>query len=94
MELQVHKLPRKLLEVTFCDKGCQPIRRVPYRIEGEAMTFVYGEGGETRTVRLIQQGEDVQAEGTGVGPAPIVLRRLARREGLAKAEEALRAGAR
>jgi hypothetical protein len=93
IELQVHKLPRKLIEVTFCEQGCKPIRRVPYQVEGEAMTFGYGSGGEAHTVRLTQQGEDVKAEGAGIGAEPVVLKRLAARDGLAKAEEAVRRGA-
>jgi len=92
MELQVHKLPRKLIEVTFCDGACQPIRRVPYEIVGEAMRFAFTRDGETLAVSITQQGEGLKADGTGIGAEPVTLQRIPKRDALTKAEEALRAG--
>lgn len=94
MEMQVHALPRTLIEVTSCKAGCTAIRRIPYQIEGKAMTFAYrdeassGNGSAAvLTFKISQQGDDVTIEGAGAGSEPLLLKRLPKRDGLTAAEK-------
>lgn len=97
VELQIYGPPRDMLEVTFCKGPCTVIRRARYEVGDGVLSFSYLESaangeGETRTLRLSQQGADVRAEDVAAGGAPMILRRLPRRIGLAAAQAATMKG--
>ncbi len=96
MEMQVHALPRTLIEVTTCKAGCTSVRRVPYQVEGNAMNFAYrddapnGDGSAAvLAFKISQQGDDVTIEGAGAGSEPLLLKRLPKRDGLTAAEKSM-----